>query len=96
MTQHTRMTHHSHMAKHDQRPLVTITDAAERIGVSRSTVMRRVRNGDLEYALKVPGDKGAYLLDPDVVEAERLRVQTEREQALARSLDKYADPFPQY
>lgn len=47
---------------------LTTKQVAERLGKSVATVKRMAADGRLPYAVKVPGDTGAYLFDPSVVE----------------------------
>lgn len=56
-----------------ERELITTGQAAELLNVSHSTVARAARRGELPYVQQLPGSKGAYLFDPDVIEAERER-----------------------
>ena len=49
----------------------TTAEAAEILGVDRTTVSRLVKRGDLEPAMKLPGKTGAYLLAR--ADVERLR-----------------------
>ncbi len=44
--------------------LIGAAEAAALLGVSRSTVSRRIRDGHLVPALRMPGESGAYLFDP--------------------------------
>jgi len=38
------------------------------LGLHVSTVVRRVQAGEIPYAVKIPGDTGAYLFDRKVIE----------------------------
>lgn len=49
--------------------LMSTRDVARALGTSVPTVNRRARNGDLPFATKAPGSRGAYLFDPAVIEA---------------------------
>lgn len=51
------------------KPLIGTTQAAERCGVDRSTFFRWVQLGRIEPVQKLPGQTGAMLFDPDVVDA---------------------------
>ena len=48
--------------------LESTLDVAQRLKVSRRTVARLVRSGELTPIIKAPGPKGAYLFDPTEVE----------------------------
>lgn len=52
---------------HNVRHCTTL-EAAERLGVDRSTVRRLIESGHLVPLAKLPGRTGAYLLNPDEVE----------------------------
>lgn len=52
-------------------PLTTTGDAAERLGVDRTTVMRWAREGRIKYAQKLPGKLGAYLFTDAQIEDAR-------------------------
>lgn len=54
-----------HMSNVD---LLTTRDVAEALGVSTREVARRVEAGALEPAVKLPGLRGAFLFDRDVIE----------------------------
>lgn len=43
--------------------LITTTEAATVLGLDRRTVTARVRSGTLAPAIKLPGERGAYLFD---------------------------------
>lgn len=45
--------------------LITVREAAERLGIAVSTVHKRIAAGEYPVAFKVDGKTGAYLLDPD-------------------------------
>lgn len=49
--------------------LLSTRQAAERHGVSVWTIARRVRDGDLEPALRLEGRTGAMLFTADAVDA---------------------------
>jgi excisionase family DNA binding protein len=55
---------------------ITTGEAARRLGVSPSTVGRWVRLGQLP-AMRTPGKRGQYRLDPAVVERLRRQMQEE-------------------
>lgn len=59
--------------RNDAHELITTTQAAYVLGVSVSTVARAARRSELPYVQRLPGSKGAYLFDPDVIEEERKR-----------------------
>lgn len=48
---------------------VTVTEVAARLHTSRWAVLRLVKSGQLAPVQKLPGETGAYLFDPAVVEA---------------------------
>lgn len=48
--------------------LVGTVEAAEITGWSRAKVKREALNGNLPYAIKMPGETGAYLFHRAVVE----------------------------
>lgn len=47
-----------------QGELIDTTEAARRLGVSRSTLTRWVAAGRIEPAFTVPGYRGNFLFDP--------------------------------
>ena len=47
---------------------LTTKQVAERLGKSVATVNRMAADGRLPYAVKVPGETGAYLFDPADIE----------------------------
>jgi excisionase family DNA binding protein len=49
--------------------LIKTSEAARILGVHVSTVARMVATGKLPYAVKVPGETGAYLFSRETVEA---------------------------
>jgi excisionase family DNA binding protein len=49
---------------------LTSTQLAERLGVDRTTISRRVEAGTIKPAVKLPGKTGAWLFDPDDYEPE--------------------------
>lgn len=57
--------------------LLTSGEAAERLGVSRMTLNRRVRAGLIPAATRLPGRTGAWLFDPDTITA--LKEQADHE-----------------
>lgn len=52
-----------------QKRLVTSATAAARLKVHRRQVLRYVAAGELTPALQLAGRNGAYLFDPDDIEA---------------------------
>jgi len=48
--------------------LVTTRDVAAAFGVSTREVARRVERGALDPAVKLPGLRGAFLFDREVIE----------------------------
>lgn len=50
--------------------LLTTAQVAERLQLDISTINYRVRVGTLPIAQKLPGKTGAYLFDPEVIDAE--------------------------
>ena len=65
------------MHKNEQRDLIPTAEVARILGVRVSTVSRRVARGDLDYAMKLPGETGAYLFDRAAIE----RLAVERKSA---------------
>lgn len=55
--------------------LLTTSEVAERLGITRQAVAQRVRSGSLEAAYKSPEPNGGYLFDPEVIDAARGRYQ---------------------
>lgn len=55
-----------HMANHEPHELNLIGSAevCARLGIDRSTLIRRVQLGRIAYATKLPGKSGPYLFDP--------------------------------
>lgn len=51
--------------------LMTSAEAASTLGVSTREVARRAATGALTPAVKLPGLRGAYLFNPDDVDAMR-------------------------
>ncbi|WP_448259552.1 helix-turn-helix domain-containing protein [Corynebacterium kalidii] len=49
--------------------VLTTQQVAEVLGIDRSRVVRRVRNGSIPTVGKLPGRTGAHLFDPDVIDA---------------------------
>ena len=49
--------------------LIGTTEAAERLGVDRSTFFRWMQLGRITPVLKLPGQTGAMLFNPDDVDA---------------------------
>lgn len=54
---------------HMQTPYVTTAQAATALRRSRRTVIRMVDRGDLMAATKLPGIRGAYLIDRESLDA---------------------------
>lgn len=50
-------------------PVVTVSMAAQRLGLSRRGVLAMIERGKLEPLGKSPGTTGAYLIDAAEVEA---------------------------
>jgi DNA-binding XRE family transcriptional regulator len=44
---------------------LTSSQLADRLGVDRTTISRRIEAGSLRPAAKLPGKTGAWLFDPD-------------------------------
>lgn len=72
--------------------LIGSGEVCERLGIERSTLIRNVQLGRIEYAAKMPGKSGAYLFDPAYID----RLVQERhagERAEQwRNLPAYTDP----
>lgn len=49
--------------------LIGTTEAAQRLGVDRSTFFRWVQTGKVQPAVKMPGRTGALLFDPADIDA---------------------------
>jgi hypothetical protein len=49
--------------------LLTASEAADRLGMPLRTFHRHVALGNVEHAQKLPGLRGAYLFNPDAIEA---------------------------
>ncbi|MDF2826881.1 MAG: hypothetical protein K0R01_164 [Mycobacterium sp.] len=49
--------------------LIGTSEAATRLGVSRSTLTRRVEAGEITPTIVVPGYRGAFLFEPADIEA---------------------------
>lgn len=47
---------------------LTTTEVAQRLGISRNTVLQRVTYGRLKPLLKLPGRTGAYLFDAEEID----------------------------
>lgn len=58
------------MRKYGHMPPLTVSQLVERYGVSRRTVGRKIRTGELIPEAKLPRTTGAYLIDE--AEAERV------------------------
>ena len=58
--------------------LITVREAAERLGIAVSTVHKRISTGQYPVAFKVDGKTGAYLLDPKEIDriAARMEART--------------------
>ncbi|MBD3941977.1 helix-turn-helix domain-containing protein [Microbacterium sp. NEAU-LLC] len=61
------------------RDLIPTAEAAEVLGVNRSTLIRWVQKGRLAPAMTVPGYRGHFLFDPDEID----RLVAEREERIA-------------
>lgn len=57
------------MVGHMPEPLLTTTQAAERLGISTRTLTRRVEDREIEPSHRLPGLRGAMLFDADDVDA---------------------------
>lgn len=57
------------LAAVEQPALIGTTEAADRLGVDRSTLVLWVQLGKVQPAMKLPGRTGAYLFDPAAVSA---------------------------
>ena len=53
--------------------LLTTAEAADRLGCSVATVVRRATDGKLPHVMRGPGERGGFFFDPDVIDAERLK-----------------------
>lgn len=51
-----------------ERELITTAQAADRLALSIWHVAKLARTGQLPYAQKLPGQKGAYLFDAAVID----------------------------
>lgn len=49
--------------------LLTTAQTADRLGISVPTVNRWAAGGRLPFVQKLEGPRGAYLFDPDVIDA---------------------------
>lgn len=56
-----------HMDEEESGPL-TASEAAQAIGIDRSTLTRRTKAGLITPLKKLPGIRGAYLYSPEEVE----------------------------
>lgn len=45
--------------------LLTTTEVAAALGISRQAVLQRVKSGALTPAAKLPGQTGTYLFEPE-------------------------------
>lgn len=61
--------HYAYVRHMSNVDLLTTRDVAEALGVSTREVARRVETGALEPAVKLPGLRGAFLFDRDVIQA---------------------------
>lgn len=64
-----------------QAPLLSTTEAVERLNIDRSTLTRWVASGRIKPAHKLPGLRGAYLFD---------EAEVERVKATGRNVTVYA------
>lgn len=48
--------------------LINAEQAAERLGISKSTLLRRTRTGQVPAATKLPGRTGAFVYDEDTID----------------------------
>jgi len=51
------------------KTLLSSTEVARRLGVSIKTVHRLARAGQIPGAQKLPGRTGAFIFDPDMLDA---------------------------
>lgn len=77
-----------------QKPpeLIGSADVCARLGIERSTLIRRVQLGHVKIAAKMPGKSGAYLFDPEYIDrlVEAQNAEQRREQWA--NLPPYTDP----
>ena len=57
--------------------LLTTAEACDQLGIDRSTLSRWATAGRIEYQLKLPGLRGAYLFTQAQVDAARATIDTE-------------------
>lgn len=74
-----------------QQELISSPEVAKRLGCSLATVARLARSGKLPFAHKVPGKRGAYLFDPDVIDQFARERLDEARQVVAAIQDGLAD-----
>lgn len=65
--------------------LIGTSEAARRLRVERSTLLRWVQLGRLTPALKLPGQTGSMLFDPDYIDAYEVPESVRRRQMKAAS-----------
>lgn len=56
------------MSDSDRRILLTSAQVAQKLGVTTVTVQRWAKSGSLAH-MKLPGQTGAYLFDPETIDA---------------------------
>lgn len=76
--------------------LIGSGEVCERLGIERSTLIRNVQLGRIQYAAKMPGKSGAYLFEPayidGLVEAQHAEQQAAQRAEEWRQLPAYTDP----
>lgn len=55
--------------------LLTSSQVGTRLGITRQAVVARVHEGTLDAALQLPGENGAFLFEPEVVDAAKGRYE---------------------
>ena len=75
-----------------QLQLIGSADVCERLGIERSTLIRRVQLGQIEAAAKMPGKSGAYLFDPRYIDQLVDAQNAEQRREQWASLPAYTDP----
>ncbi len=56
--------------------LLSAVEAAERLKISRRTILRLVEKGELKPELQAPGEKGAYFFAASEIEKFRAREES--------------------
>lgn len=68
------------------KSLITTTQAGQLLGKSTRTVSRLAETGQLAYVQRLPGPRGHYLFDPEVVlKFQAEQESEERDKTIARS-----------